>query len=256
MNVHLPSDLLRPYVHSYRIVESVHGQVNRVLPATSLVMAFRYRGRVSYEANHIKSDLSTMVISGLRKSGRLMNYEKATSNIVVLFTETGASAFIKEPLHELFEKSVSLDNLSGYRDITQLEDKLAEANNDQQRIRLIEQFLLIRLQYIKPDGLTNHALRHIHASNGSLRIKELASLLCISQDAFGKRFRKVVGVAPKQFANIIRMKSIISRSEMKAHRLNELAFNAGYFDQSHFNKDFKTFTGLTPTDFSRSPVFW
>ena len=66
MKIHFPSEQLRPYVHSYRIVESVHGQVNRVLPATSLAMAFRYKGKVSYEANNIKCDLDTTVISGLR----------------------------------------------------------------------------------------------------------------------------------------------------------------------------------------------
>jgi AraC-like DNA-binding protein len=43
---------------------------------------------------------------------------------------------------------------------------------------------------------------------------------------------------------------------VQSPNLNELAFTAGYFDQPHFNKDFKLFTGLTPTAFFRSPIFW
>jgi len=42
----------------------------------------------------------------------------------------------------------------------------------------------------------------------------------------------------------------------RRHALTETAFDAGYFDQPHFNKDFKLFTGQTPTDFLKSPIFW
>lgn len=256
MNVYLPSELLKPFVHSYRIIESTYGQVNRVLPTTSLVMAFRYRGKVSYEVNDTKSALTSSVISGLRKSGRLMNYEKDTANLLVQLHETGANAFIKEPLYELFEESVSLDCFAGYNDLSGIEEQLAEVVTNQQRIHLIEQFLLNKLCPLKPDALVMNALQRIHAAKGIVRIEELASKLCISQDAFEKRFRRVVGVAPKQFATIVRMKSVISNSVVQNHRLAELAYDAGYFDQSHFNKDFRLFTGQTPTDFFKSPLFW
>ena len=86
-------------------------------------------------------------------------------------------------------------------------------------------------------------------------MKELADTLCISQDAFEKRFRKSMGVSPKSFSYIIRMKHIIANGVNK-QTLSEIAYDAGYFDQSHFIKDFRLFTGQTPTDFFRSPLFW
>jgi AraC-like DNA-binding protein len=98
-------------------------------------------------------------------------------------------------------------------------------------------------------------LDRIHLTKGIIRIKDLADALCISQDAFEKRFRRVVGITAKQFSYIIRMRYIISNG-LRKQTLAEVAFNAGYFDQPHFNKDFKLFTGLTPTDFLKSPVFW
>jgi AraC-like DNA-binding protein len=257
MNVstHIPTALLKPFVKNYLIIESACELVNRVTPDTSLVMAFRYKGKVSYVANDTKSELPVSIISGLRKSGRLINYSQDSANILVIFKEAGASAFIKEPLNELFEESVSLDNLTGYKNLSAIEEQLADVADNIGRINLIEQFLLSRLCNHKPDKLILAALEKIHTAKGMIRIKDLADTLCISQDAFEKRFRRVAGVSPKQFSYIIRMRSILSTGFQK-HTLAEVAFNAGYFDQPHFNKDFKLFTGQTPTDFLKSPVFW
>lgn len=255
IDAYIPTLSLQPFIRKYLIIESGEGMLNRIFPDTSLVMAFRFKGKVSYQVNDLKEALPSSTISGLRKSGRLINYSKDAGNILVIFREAGASALISEPLYELFEESVSLDNLAGYRNLSMVEDQLAAASNNAQRVRVIEQFLLSRLCHHKPDNLVATALEKIHLSNGLTRIKDLADILCISQDAFEKRFRRVVGISPKQFSYIIRMKSVVG-SGLKASTLAEAAFNAGYFDQPHFNKDFKLFTGQTPTDFLRTPPRW
>lgn len=255
INAHIPTALLKPFIKTYLIIECENEWVSRVVPDTSLVMAFRYKGKVSYLSNDTKNDLPISLISGLRKSRRLINYSKNTANILVIFKEAGAYAFIKEPLNELFEDSVSLDNFTGYKNLSAIEEQLAAAADNTQRIYLIEQFLLSRLYNHKTDTLILAAMERIHVTKGIIRIKDLADTLCISQDAFEKRFRRVVGVSPKQFSYIIRMRSILG-SGLNKQTLTETAFNAGYFDQSHFNKDFKIFTGQTPTEFIKSPVFW
>lgn len=228
-------------------------QVNHIMPDTSLVMVFRFSGQVSFLENNAKNQLPASMISGLRKSGKLVNYAKSSANLMVVFNEAGANAFIKAPLYELYDSSVSLDNI--YKDVPAIEDQLAEAQNNTARIALIEQYLQSKLYPGKPDKLVLAALEKIHAAKGVIKIKELAQSLYISQDAFEKRFRRVVGVSPKQFSNIIRMKSIVSNGFTK-ETLTEVAFNAGYFDQPHFNKDFKLFTGKTPTDFIKAPPLW
>jgi AraC-like DNA-binding protein len=255
MNIYLPTELLRPFVKRYIIIESEEQIVNRVFPDTSVVMAFRFKGKVSYEANRAHHDLNTTVLSGLRKSFRLINYNRKAGNVLVLFKETGSHLFINEPLHELFEQSISLDNLKGFQDLSRMEDQLADTDGNGERIKLVEQFLLSRLTDHKPDLLVAMALHRIQLSKGIIRMRDLAAELCISQDAFEKRFRRVVGTSPKQFSHIVRMRSVIN-GEFTEQTLAETAFSAGYFDQPHFNKDFKLFTGLTPAEFFKSPVFW
>ena len=251
----IPTEQLRPFIKTYRIIESEDELVNRVLPSTSLAIAFRCKGYVNYikENRHEKLPVST--ISGIRKSVRLINYAKDTATLIIQFKEAGAKAFFKEPLHELFEESVSLDNFIPQQKIAIIEELLMEAKTNNQKIAVIEQFLLSRLHNYKPDNLISAAITIIQSKKGIVKIKELADALFISQDAFEKRFRKTKGSSPKQYCYVVRIKSIIDHKQ-KNQNLIDLAIDAGYFDQPHFNKDFKLFTGQTPSEFFNFPSFW
>jgi AraC-like DNA-binding protein len=250
----IPARILRPFIKTYRIIESQEGLTNRVLPNTSLALAFRLKGQNSYSTASGVSDLPGTTLSGLRKSVRLINYSKNASTLIVLFKECGASYFFKEPLHELFESSIPLDSIINPVELTLIEELLEAAQNNSQRVAIVDQFLTKKLAPFNPDKLVSEAVAKIHVAKGFIRIKELADTLCISNDAFEKRFRKIVGSSPKQFAAIARLSSIV-RHEKKG-RLLDIAFDAGYYDQAHFNKDFKVFTGQTPTDFYKAPRFW
>ncbi len=251
----IPTEILRPFIKTYRVIESQDELVNRVLPNTSLTIAFRFKGQNGYIADTKKSNLPTSTFSGLRKSVRLINYAPNTSTVIVLFKETGAFAFFKEPLHELFEESVSLDNFINHEQISIIEEQLFEAQNNIQRVSIVEQFLLTILYKHEADKLISTAVEKIHLTKGIIKINQLASMLYISNDAFEKRFRKIVGTSPKQFSSIVRMTSIINQKQQK-QSLADIVFDAGYYDQPHFNKDFKLFTGLTPTQFFKSSSFW
>lgn len=252
---YIPAELLKPFVRAYRIIESQDELVNRVLPGTSLTIAFRYKGQVNYLSDNDRRFIPTSTISGLRKSVRLIHYLQDTATIIVQFKETGAKAFFNEPLHELFEESVSLDAFIRQSKMAIIEEQLAEAPNNIQRIDIIERFLLSELCDHKTDKLISAAVEKIHSAKGAIKIKELADTLYISNDAFEKRFRKSVGTSPKQFSSIVRMESI-AKQKLQTKHLSDLAFNAGYYDQPHFNKDFKLFTGLAPKDFFKNTGFW
>lgn len=254
-NEYIPSELLRPFIKAYRIIESKNEITNRVLPNTSLAIAFRYKGQNSYLIDNKRDILPAFTFSGLRKSVRLINYSPNTSTFIVLFKENGASSFFKEPLYELFEESVSLDNFITSSKISILEERLSEAVANSHRIAIVDQFLLSILRYPKSDVLIAAALAKIHSTKGNARIKELANTFFLSQDAFEKRFRKTVGTTPKAFSSIVRMNSIIRNIRNHQPMLN-IAFDGGYYDQPHFNNEFKLFTGQTPTDFFKSASFW
>ncbi len=257
MSIHeyIPIALLRPYVKAYKIIESQDELVNRVLPNTSFALAFCLYGQISYINETDKTPLPKATFSGLRKSVRLINYAPKTAALIVLFTETGVSKFLKQPLHELFEESVSLDTFFLQSDISIIQQCLAETEDNKAKVAIVEQFLASKLLLNKSDSIVLKSIDKIYSNNGMIRIRALADDLSISQDALEKRFRKVVGSTPKQFASIVKMQSIIRQGSMPSSFL-DMALENGYYDQSHFNKEFKLLTGLTPTDFFKSASYW
>ena len=251
---YIPADILKPFIKTFLIIESENETVNRLLPDTSVVMAFRLKGE-TYTGDGIKNALPVSAISGLPKSARLLGYSKDAATLLIIFNEAGATAFFDEPLHELSGISISLDHFMTREKVNEIENRLAEAIHDAQRISIIENFLSANLAKTQTDPLIHDALQRIKSTNGNVKIKELANSLNISQDPFEKRFRKLIGASPKQFSTIIRLRNLI-KTYSPTQSLTHAAYEAGYFDQSHFIKDFKSFTGQKPHDFFKSPAYW
>lgn len=252
---YIPTDLLKPYVKVFKIIESCDGIINRVLPNTSFALSFNIKGQISYLTNTEKTALSFATFSGLQRSARQIKYDTDSSGIIVLFRETGASAFFKNALHELYAQSLSLDHILSTNEISILRERILEKRSGHEKIAVVEQFLLSKLDPYNTDIIVSAAISKITASNGNLRIKELSKELYISQDAFEKRFKKITGTTPKQFSCIVKMNAVISQYHPASSFL-DIAIENGYYDQPHFNKDFKLFTGQTPSDFFQSTLFW
>lgn len=236
-------------------VESENEIENSLIPDTSLVMAIRYQGKVTEKKEGIDNNLPAAVLSGLRKSHRLVHYSKHTSNVLVLFKPIGAAAFFHEPLHEFFNQSVQANWLRGYSDFPEITEQLATIKTKNEKLALLEKVFVSKLRNPGHDTLVQSAIQQMRSANGNLSIKNLANDLYISQDAFEKRFRQTVGTSPKHFSSIIRMQHAI-HVHLPGKSLTHLALEAGYYDQAHFIKDFKTFTGKTPNQFFENPSRW
>jgi AraC-like DNA-binding protein len=264
-----PTARLAPFIKEFFIIESDGMMDSRILPDTSLVMALRYKGitqriedpagargaAVTEGETLAPAAVGPGVLTGLRRSHRVMRYSRDTGNILVLFKEGGLVAFTRTPAHELFDVTIPAENFFAKSAMRDLLEAVAEAGNNECRIRTIEAFLTQQLKGGEPDRLVNEAVRLIKESKGLIKIKDLAHALYISQDPLEKRFRAKVGSTPKQYASIIRLRNIID-TWSPSSSLTAASYEAGYFDQSHFIKDFRTFTGESPKDFFRTARFW
>jgi AraC-like DNA-binding protein len=235
-------------VKSFAVQETADETAYKVLPETGLVIGFQYKGRLSRIDKQIETTLSISGISGLADHSRTFKNSPDIGTVLVFFKEAGATPFFKQPLHELFRESVSLDNFMLRSELLYLEEQLAEATSDNSRITVVENFLISRMTATEPDKLVLAALAIIHKSKGNIRIKELTEQLHISQSPLEKRFRQAVGAPPKKFASLVRLKYVIQQYS-SANSLTELGYEAGFYDQAHFIKEFKTLTGDTPEKF-------
>lgn len=242
-----PAAALRPFVNCILIVESDSEVTNRLLPGTAPVMAFRFKGVVYINDNTIPG----FGITGMTRVARSARYTSGSGVLLVLFNEGGATAFIDEPLHEFSGLTINLDNLFPADELQKLEERLGMPGTNTSKVMAVERFLLSHLKRNEKDAVISKAIDIIKSGNGNFKVKELVSTLNTNIDSFEKRFRSQVGISPKHFSSIIRIRSVISNYQPDQD-LTGISLDAGFFDQSHFNRDFKAFTGESPSRFFKN----
>lgn len=247
---HFPTKQLEPYIKYIVVSENALENEYKVFPSLGLVIGFQYKGQLATIKDNSESKLAASGITGITDGYKIFKNSADIGTILVYFTEIGFTHFASHPAHELFNLSLSLDDIFAKNSIAEVEEKLGVANTDKQRIKIVEQFLVSQLKDIQTDKLIVEAVKLIYQTKGAVRIKELNEKLFISQSPFEKRFRKVVGTTAKKFASIVRFNTVLDHlSETKT--LTEICYENNFFDQAHFIKDFKKFTGDTPENFKR-----
>lgn len=249
-DTHAPTVRLQPYIKYFVVSENDQESDYKVFPSSGLVVGFQYRGQLTSYQNGTVQSLASAGITGMSDSYKIFKNSAHIGTILVYFTETGFAHFASQPTHELFNLSLSLEHIFDKNTIQEVEEKLAAATTDKQRLRVVEQFFLSQLKDIETDKLIVEAVRLIYESKGSIRVKELNERLFISASPFEKRFRKVVGTTPKKFASIVRFNTVLAQFDQQKS-LTDICYENLFFDQAHFIKDFKQFTGDTPENFKR-----
>ena len=247
---HYPSERLKPYIKYFVVTENDSEKEYKVFPSSGLVIGFQYKGQLAIIKENSENKLTSAGISGITDGYKIFKSSADIGTILVYFTEIGFTHFATHPANELFNLSLSLEEVFNRKSIAEVEEKLTMSPTDLDRIKIVEQFLISHLKDIETDKLIVEAVKLIYQSNGTIRIKELNEKLFISQSPFEKRFRKVVGTSAKKFASIVRFNAVLENlNETKT--LTEICYENNFFDQAHFIKDFKQFTGETPENFKR-----
>lgn len=246
----IPTDQLKPYIKYFVVSENELENEYKVFPSSGLVIGFQYKGQLATIKENTENKLNSAGITGITDGYKVFKNSAGVGTILIYFTETGFTHFASHPANELFNLSLSLDDVFDGNSVTEVEEKLTIATTDKHRIKIVEQFLVSQLKDIQTDKLIVEAVKLIYQTNGAIRIKELNEKLSISQSPFEKRFRKVVGTTAKKFASIVRFNTVLDHLNT-SKSLTEICYENNFFDQAHFIKDFKQFTGDTPENFKR-----
>jgi AraC-like DNA-binding protein len=233
-----PSPPLRSRVASIEVVESAGGEIT-VVPASAAVLGVQYRGRVRAGAEL----LSTAGVTGIQSGPRRYSYEPGTGTILVRFTPQGA-ACLGVPAWQLSGQSIALDAILPSARVGELAQRLADAPGPRARVDAVEQ-LLLTLPFAQ-DRLVAHAMERL--SGAAQSVARLASELGLSERQLERRFLQVVGITPKRFATLRRFERTLALAG-STPSLTQLALEAGYYDQSHFIREFRGYAGIAPGAF-------
>ena len=230
-----PCAALRSRVLSIDIVESAGGETT-VLPSSSAVLGFQYRGRVHAGA----LALSNAGITGIQQGPRVYAYERGTGSLLVRFTPQGA-ACLGLPASQITGHSVPLDAILPAAGVREAIERLQSASTQPARVALVEQ-LLMTLPFAQDRVIA----RAIELLSGPLPVAQVAKTLALSERQLERRFLSRVGITPKRFATLRRFERALELAR-RAPSLSHLALDSGYYDQSHFIREFRGFAGMAPS---------
>lgn len=166
----------------------------------------------------------------------------------VRFRPRGAYRFLRLPLDELTDQNIPLTDVWG-REGQQLEEAVQEAQDVGERQMLVEEFLLRELSNTISRPRFESAVEEIIYSRGLARVGEVASRIGLSSRQLEREFRASVGLSPKAFARIIRFQNLMRLvGEQPLGEWTRLALDGGYADQPHMVREFREFTGQSPTE--------
>jgi AraC-like DNA-binding protein len=202
-------------------------------------------------------------ISGQHSGFIVIGTEQNSSMMGVRFRPGGAHPFLPFPVNELNDDVVDMACVWGTA-IRGIYEQILSAPTPDEKFRVVEQALL-KLSHgtLSMDPACAFALRELSCATEDLSIRELASRVGLSQRQLLRRFEKHVGLGPKVLARVFRFQNVVQRLSMsganasptgRSHQETtqgvhwaEIANDAGYYDQSHFVRDFQQFTGLNPS---------
>ncbi len=249
-----PIKTLSKYIKNYCIVEIDNSMdylpFERVFPQGNVTLVFHYGSPSKFkEINTNEYVELNLVICGQQTSYYDLSLSGKTKMILIVFEPHGVEPFFNLPINELLNKNLPIRDLIKNEAIV-LEDKLFNAKNNKQRIIHLENFLLKRMFINKDFERVEHAIKIIENYRGQIKTQVLAEEVCLGIKQFERIFSKHVGVNPKKFTSIVRFQNVIQmKMNDKNANMYQLAFDNGYYDQSHFIHDFKNLTGLSPRDF-------
>lgn len=249
-----PNSELAEFVKCYWTLESEKENTplkNTIVPDGTMKLIFHYGDTYRHHPNIGESIiLPKCFLIGQLTQPYVVEPLGITGSFVVRFHPNGFLPFSTIPIKEMENTAVSLDKLFGKAGEA-LGENILNAKNTSERISFIETFLLNRLADTATiDHIVKSTIETILAANGQFSVNEHSIQNKINRRQLTRKFSSAIGLSPKQLSKTIRIQATLKTlltKEVKS--FTDLAYENEYFDQAHFIKDFKEFTGLTPKEF-------
>jgi AraC-like DNA-binding protein len=262
---HLPAPPLNFYINRfYYLNDSVPLPREKILPLPAIDLKINFGGVFQVYDTDPSGPCTTLTESwalGLWSTYHIVDWPLDLQCVGVSFKPGGAYPFLGLPLSELQNQIVPLDTIWGSF-AAEIRERLYTAPTIQARFGLLEQLFLARLYDTAPLvrcrgaplalKAVQYAMDEIARRHGTLSIRELSERMGMSQKHLILQFKRMVGFPPKELGRLYRFAGILASIDL-THPVDWtlVAHQFRYHDQSHFIRDFKEFTGHTPTDYLR-----
>jgi AraC-like DNA-binding protein len=196
--------------------------------------------------------LPTAVIVGLQNKTMRLRLHGTIKVVAARLFAWAALALLQDNFNKLTDKVTPLG-----LDWDTVVNRLAPAVTQgcyEQAVTTLQQFLMQKaLMQCYNIKLIQSAVKLLHHTKGQCRIEDLADYCHKSVRQLQRGFQHVIGTSPKAFARTLHFESAQRRLMFHPETdLTVLTYECGYYDQAHFIKEFKAFTGQTPAEYAQA----
>jgi len=248
---------LREYVTKIWLFENNNGLINHgtlIAPNGRCKIIIPYKNSLtttSVDRTRICRE-GDIVFIGIRDMPvRLGSPVGESGSIGIEFTTAGAYRFLPFPMSEIVNDLFSFSDLYGAHG-NEILKKVREFQRSEQKLNAIQDFLYERLQTINRNNLIiDHSVNFISSNCGLSSIRELERRTGYTKRYLDILFKDHLGISPKTFSTIVRFQSFYKHLPEQGDSATNGRVSELYYDQSHFIKEFKRYTGHTPAKFSQ-----
>ncbi|MBS1159768.1 MAG: AraC family transcriptional regulator [Proteobacteria bacterium] len=249
----LPNAALLPFIDRFWGWESAPDEVvalPTLLPGTGAELYFHYRmpfRRLTEPGVPIVCAATHLFC--LRRQPVSLCPSGDLGFIAVRFRAGMLHRFTDIPGRELADRVLSIDDLWAGTGKA-LARRVAETGTMPERLRLIQAFLLQCLRLEAVDDLVEHAVAALYRESSSLSIGQLATRMGIGRRQMERRILAVSGQSPAEIRRLGRFQKAVRTLLLLPNTPPlDTALAEGYYDQSHFHRDFRQLVGVPPGRF-------
>jgi AraC-like DNA-binding protein len=197
------------------------------------------------------TDLPILFLHGQGAVPSIMRFKRGSYTTIQIVLKPHALYSLFGMDASVFDKGLMQPEEFGMRGLT---DKVLAARDDAARISLLCTMLIGKLKQAPPrDELIEKSLEFIHANIVSVTAGDVLDRAHLSERQFQKRFTKVVGMPTQLYIRIKRVNEALRLIDSGDYeKLSDVAHALNFYDQSHFIREMKTFSWVTPKDISQN----
>lgn len=252
--VYEPQQKLERYVKYYWTLRNDDDLVphsrERVFPDGCIELIFNYADPMRIFENDEGVIQPRNIVHGQLKKFIELESTGRIGLFCARFHAAGFQPFVDLEVSDLTDRSMTIQEIWG-EEGKWLESEMQSAHTTEARISIVESFLLRRLEKSKKTHPEiSLCVDDIIASGGEMTIDALSEKYHIGKRHLERKFLSTVGLSQKLFARIVRFNNALQMIANKDFStFTHVAHEGGFYDQAHFIRDFKDFTGLNPKQY-------
>lgn len=248
-----PSAELSPYVRYFWVLEGEASPdtpyVHRSMADGCAELVFHYQGTFDELFPDRVEQSFDAGLAGQSTRFRRFQIEKNFGIFGVYFFPYAIPELFSIGGGEIVNQMLDLKTVLGKQG-EELHERMALSTDNTERLKVVSTFLEAKIRRsVRGSNPMHHAIRHLVNTNGQGSVSKLAEDTFQSTRQFQRNFKHLSGFTPKTFLRIIRFQHAIGQYHQKEKSLSTIALDCGYYDQSHFIQDFRSFSGLTPRQY-------